>query len=912
MAQQPKSYKKFVATAATASLVASALVAPIAANAAATFTDVPASYKDAVDYLVSKGANGLSATEFGISKEITRGDAAVLLAGALGVLDEKAPASGFTDVPARAATAVNSLKAAGIINGKTATSFGFGDNLKRGEVALIFAKAYKLTGDASKLAFTDVNDRYKDAVAALVEAKVTSGISATKFGTDNNIKRGDFAKFAFGLKDGVSTGAATTATASATNLKEVVVSFDGTVDKSTASEIANYSLTGSNDPVVDSVLVAEDAKSVTLTVKDVLTNQSEYKLSVNNVKTADKVLSVKDVAFKPLDNTVPTVSKVEALGNKTVRVSFSEPVKAAQTSNFQVDGKVAVGSIQTTGNSVILKLSSALTDGEHTLTAEGVQDYAGFKTVKADSTFSVVEDKEAPTVAAVVSASFEKVVLKFSEPVEQVFASNVYWMQGAAKKQASSVKALADDTFEFTFVDTNKLVYTTDLFVTNVKDYSGNVIAKDTKVEVSPVIDQTRPEVLSAGFVKDSENKKIVLKFSKSLDAETAKKAANYVIKDKDGKKVSISTNVDLSKDKEVTISLLTALKDNSEYTLTVNGVSDNTTLKNVMLPYTTTLNVKDITAPTLKTITRLNDTQLFVQFDEAMATSGDGSVVDESKYVITDVKEGKTLTPSSFNVTGDSKGVILSFSKTLPTVASGIKVKVQLVKDVAGNYLENLSSTVNVANPEATTIDTVKATATDKVEVTFTKALQSLNHNDFTVVGYEIAYSELSSDGKKATFTLKKDLNENVKDSDKKAVQLKVVSKPSSVDVLGEKIAEDIVNADIKDEINATVKDIVAVEDKAGNKIKITFNEDVKVADQAKTDFIVKDDNGKTVAVEAVAINGTNKNEVIVTLGKSVLVATISAKDARFVTDEAGNEIANIDEETVELGGNTQTPEEN
>ncbi|UZN00046.1 hypothetical protein OL548_09280 [Lysinibacillus sp. MHQ-1] len=76
------------------------------------------------------------------------------------------------------------------------------------------------------------------------------------------------------------------------------------------------------------------------------------------------------------------------------------------------------------------------------------------------------------------------------------------------KKQASSVKQLKDDTFEFTFVGDNKLVYTTDLFVTNVKDFSGNVIDKDTKVQVTPVIDQTRPEVISSTFVKDSNNKK--------------------------------------------------------------------------------------------------------------------------------------------------------------------------------------------------------------------------------------------------------------------------------------------------------------------------------------------------------------------------------------------------------------------
>lgn len=108
------------------------------------------------------------------------------------------------------------------------------------------------------------------------------------------------------------------------------------------------------------------------------------------------------------------------------------------------------------------------------------------------------------------------------------------------------------------------------------------------------------------------------------------------MIKDKDGKVQPISSTVNVSKDKEVTITLLGSLKDNTDYTLSVNGVADNTTLKNVMLPYTTTLSVKDVTAPKLVSVTQLNNKQIYVAFNEAMATSGDGSIVDIDKYTVT------------------------------------------------------------------------------------------------------------------------------------------------------------------------------------------------------------------------------------------------------------------------------------
>ncbi|HEY4565960.1 MAG TPA: bifunctional metallophosphatase/5'-nucleotidase, partial [Savagea sp.] len=77
------SYKKFVAGAATATLVASA-IAPVAAAAdSKNFTDVNDRYKDAVDYVVSKGVNGLSDTQFGVQQNIKRVDAAVFIAKAL-------------------------------------------------------------------------------------------------------------------------------------------------------------------------------------------------------------------------------------------------------------------------------------------------------------------------------------------------------------------------------------------------------------------------------------------------------------------------------------------------------------------------------------------------------------------------------------------------------------------------------------------------------------------------------------------------------------------------------------------------------------------------------------------------------------------------------------------------------------
>jgi len=251
----------------------------------------------------------------------------------------------------------------------------------------------------------------------------------------------------------------------------------------------------------------------------------------------------------------------------------------------------------------------------------------------------------------------------------------------------------------------------------------------------------------------------------------------------------------------------------------------------------------------------------------------------------------------------------ILTFTNNLPATASHINVKVQLVKDVAGNYLANLTANKNAIAYTATHLDTVTAVATDKVEITFTKALQSVNENDFKVAGHAISYSELSADGKKLTLTLKTDLAEDVKAGTPvpAPVKLSVEPNPSSVDILGEKLASNIAATEIVDEINATVEKITAT-DTSGTKFTITFNEAIKLVtgSDVTTDLVVKDSLGKAVTVTGATVSGTN--DLVVTLGRAVLSATVSVKDSRFITDNAtvANAIADIDAQTVELGGDT------
>lgn len=191
MVSKHKSYRKFIATAATATMV-TAVVAPVIS--AAGFSDVTERYSESVDFLLSKGAKGISDSYFGVNEEIKRVDAAILTAMILGLDLESAPASGFTDVPTRGVKAVNALKAAGITSGKTKTTFDSNSPITRGELAIWLQKGFELQGSAD-LSFTDVTKNYEAAVQALVANNVAKGMSSTQFGVNLNVKRGDFAIF---------------------------------------------------------------------------------------------------------------------------------------------------------------------------------------------------------------------------------------------------------------------------------------------------------------------------------------------------------------------------------------------------------------------------------------------------------------------------------------------------------------------------------------------------------------------------------------------------------------------------------------------------------------------------------------------------------------------------------------------
>ena len=191
------SIKKLFATSLVAILAVSAIV-PSASAAEHQFTDVNPSYEEAVSFLYEvEIINGTTPTSFGTNSNLTRGDAAVILANTLGLDTENAPSAGFTDLNSRVKGAVNALTEAGIVSGITKEKYGPELLLSRGAMAKFLNLGFQLEEYAEETPFTDVAGVFTTHIEALYGTGITNGKTLTTFGTNDNIKRGEFANLLY-------------------------------------------------------------------------------------------------------------------------------------------------------------------------------------------------------------------------------------------------------------------------------------------------------------------------------------------------------------------------------------------------------------------------------------------------------------------------------------------------------------------------------------------------------------------------------------------------------------------------------------------------------------------------------------------------------------------------------------------
>lgn len=700
--------------------------------ASVAFGDDALNTQQKFDVLKEKGIfTGYPDGTAGLDKEMTRAEFAKVLVGIMGLEPIQGKAS-FKDKNYKAdkwpAPYVEAVYAAGIMEGKNTTKmiFDFNGKITVQEMAKVLVTAQKLEVP------TETNNNASDWAKGYVQAAINAGLVDAKTNPKANASRSQLVEVAYTIylsqqkpkvvsydvtESGkvvtfklannesvkveletplkantatevkfthnnyeytesvtwVVTSATKVESATSTNLKEVDVVFDGKVDKASATDKNNYVI-DSNSKGIKSITVLEDGKTarILLNESSKFVQGTTYKIVVKNVKGEQgSTIPQGEVSFSSADNTLPTVSEVKGLGTKVIKVTFSEPVVAPTSSNFQLDDKAFVGSVTQGENKreVILKnYTGELSVGTHKLTASLVEDYAGLKSLADTKEFTVAVDNEGPKVTE-ISATLEKVTVTFDEEIDpdSVKEESFYWKSGDSKKKGKATQ-IAANVYEVDFTANRLPGYETSLFV-EVKDYSGNANAvKEHKVTAS--VDLTRPHVLEATYGVE-RNDALTVRFDKAVKAADIK---YYTVK-KGDKTISVKQVVPADSSNKIFHVYFFNNLEAGTYSLKIKDVEDMTALRNVMDEYNGSFEAVDVTNPSISKVDYNEaNRKVALHFGREMDLS---KVREKGNYYIEFTKNGGTTQRIALpnevivDAVNNGKSVVLQF----PEYINGTKV---------------------------------------------------------------------------------------------------------------------------------------------------------------------------------------------------------------------------------------------
>ncbi|EHB45775.1 S-layer homology domain-containing protein [Paenibacillus lactis] len=910
----------------------------------------------------------------GLDKEMTRAEFAKVLVGIMGLEPIQGKAS-FKDKNYKAskwpAPYVEAVYSAGLMQGKNTTKmiFDFNGKITVQEMAKVLVVAQKLEIP------TETNNNASDWAKGYVQAAINAGLVDAKANPKANATRAQLVEVAYDIylsqqkpkvvsyevkEDGkvvefklannevvkvtletplkantatevkfthnnynytesvtwVVTAATKIDSVSATNYKEVVVKFDGEVEAKTAENEDNYKVTG---VTFESAKLSADKRTVTLlvaqnSVQD-LPQQKDAKIEIKGVKNSDGSKTFNEtVTFRAVDTQLPEVTEVKGLGTKAFKVVFSEPVKsttASNISNYKIDGKAVSGWVKFTYPNVAF-ITTDIAVGEHTLTLQGVEDYAGFKVSPVDVKFTVAEDTTAPEVVSVKTKDLTKVEVEFNESVKSV--DKVYHTSSA--KTADKVE-IKDNVVILTFSTESKRLSVGEntIYLEGVRDYSDNSANREAKV--TPVLDTERPTVSGVDVEVKSSSTALTVNFSEDVNDNDAKNRDNYILKNSKGEVV---TDKGFNKGKPVNAPVWAKNKQGQEvhnrvviesigklpagkYTLEIANIRDTAAIGNTMVPQTLSFDVTNTDELQLVRAwydaSDRDDLYIDIQFNRAVATSGNGNALDINKYSYVTGNVYKVFptknAPQPTLRNADTVRITIPKAdfKNYVDELKNADIRVTNVADQNGNYLSALQTPIRSSVEIA--IDSVKATADNKVTVEFEGNIASVVSSDFTFDGKSGVAGEPKFNNGKTTveFTLNGKLNPTALGN------LVVSPEPQTSDYLGHKI-EAGKTYGIKDGIAPKAESASTV---TGDVyVDVKFNENIKVyyAPDAFKVFV----GGESAKVVGATLKAGTTDTARIQLEKAIPAGSavqVNIPSGKFVVDTEGNAAEEV-YQTVEV----------
>ncbi|WP_139903829.1 Ig-like domain-containing protein [Clostridium thermarum] len=778
------------------------------------------------------------------------------------------------------------------------------------ELPAVYRNSYSSAVDAVQGALNaKVDAAVKKAIETQAQADVdaaTALVNEVKSSTNANIKAWAVL-IEKKLVDG--TAALKVVSVTASNLKEVVVTFSKPVNVDTTKPASDYFAAKNN--TVANIALSADKKVATLTLGTAIAQQGDVEVTVKKVLglVADETKTI-----NVIDTTLPVAEAIKLTGPRTFELTFSEPLKVKPA--VEVENGIygaTVGDLSADGKSLTVTLGTDLAAGDYKVKVTDFEDYAAFKGLAKTFTLAFVKDTTAP-VASIKKASQKEVVIEFSKAVTGLTKENFYHTYSAWQPRAIETTD-GGKTYKLDF--SNQYLQEGNVVITvlakvgdvEVKDAWGNKMAADAKLVATIVNDVTPPTVTK---VEATAENKVAVTFSEDVVKPLT---GNFVIKNKDGKVAAEVTVVDEDADNSKLYNLTLSKKlDGGNYTVEIKDVVDKALSANKMAPATFTITVTDKTAITLSEVKAayvLDSTKVkyvYVTFPEAVAVTGSYSALNKDNYLV----QGAALKSADKIEKFDDKTVKITLAEAvdLASAAADRVVTVGRIADLAGNVPTAMSANIalEAAAAPVKADFSAKMVGLNKVEITVKAKLTNVTADAFLAKKGAAAANTFAA----ATYVIN-DKGETVITgtlkstealADKEASSLAALTfevKADKLKTLTGQVVGNITGITAADGIAPAVKE---VKQGTGAAVEIVFDEDITLHTLAATDVVVVDKDGKTlVAGIGYTVSASGKTLTIDLDDAYKGNVTVSTKSTvTYIKDAAGNTVNSVAAKTVEI----------
>ncbi|MBM7607368.1 hypothetical protein JOD29_000605 [Lysinibacillus composti] len=802
MANQQSKYKKFVATAATATLVASAIV-PVASAATPSFSDIAGNdHENNIKELAELGfIGGYTDGTFKPGNSVTRGQVALMLgkwaqAEGVEVPADYATKAYFNDVPA-SATEDNKkmyalVKAAGIFEGSNG-SLNPGQEISRQHMAVVLNSAFKavygkslveVAGDTSDVSVGDiekVSADYRDEVLALKALGITK---PANFNPTGKVTRGQFASFLNAtIKVDAEEAQVTTAVTAvnAINAKTIEVEFNNAVDEETIDAITVVKGEEALNAGTVSKELSEDGKKLTLKAQNIFKGEYTVKVPFETVKdvngefvspTNSKV-TVDDQTAPVLTAATSTVKDTEN-GIQKITLTFDEEVDSIET--VKINGTNY--DVTPVGNKATVTVDIDDATKSYEVTVVNAEDFAGNVKDVQVAPLTVTVDNVAPSIVGVEATGENTVKVTVDEELKndtlvvsgKVGTFNADIVESTVVNPDNNKEYIVTLKDSYLFKNGNSDTVT----LTVAKDALVDALENTNSAEITKTVEVSKdviaPEVVKVATSKTDGK---VSSFAVTYDAEVATPDVSKIsVVNSKGEILSATDVVESvvvsdEDDKTVVFTLKDVDTDQYSFELAKGFVVDTALTPNESAKYAFNVDVTEDGQPVETSFDIVGATAegnvITVDFGAKVKATGTGSALNPSAYQL----NGTTLPSDTEIEFAPAQGDSAYQTKVLITLPDGFVeaddnkavFRVNAVQTLDNKVSNQFSETIAVTDNTAPVAQSFKVTDLDEITVTYSEAIKlSAEDADITDeislvddkgVAMEFTVVEVTEDGK-------------------------------------------------------------------------------------------------------------------------------------------------------------------